>query len=249
MLSANQIEVVKEQAYAGFPSQLSNICQVKPGMMSDLLKMGSNVYNARLGLLLLTETEIAKLIKEKTNENIPTEKIHVLEYLLKSAEVSDTFLLELQSAFATFITEEVLLLPKINSVLVGPMSEKRLITENNFNDFQTILRIQNRKDIPEPPPENESAGARKMRLLREQREAVKRKQMEKESSGQSLADLLEIAGTFGIDYKDKSIYAFYGLIKRHQLKEKWNQDLQMICAGADSKKIKPKYWGENPDKE
>lgn len=104
-------------------------------MMSDLLKMGSNVYNARLGLLLLTETEIAKLIKEKTNENIPTEKIHVLEYLLKSAEVSDTFLLELQSAFATFITEEVLLLPKINSVLVGPMSEKRLITENNFNDF------------------------------------------------------------------------------------------------------------------
>jgi hypothetical protein len=38
-----------------------------------------------------------------------------------------------------------------------------------------ILRIQNRKEVPEPPPKDESAIARKMRLLREKREAVKRK--------------------------------------------------------------------------
>jgi hypothetical protein len=37
--------------------------------------------------------------------------------------------------FATFITEEVLLLPKINSVLVGPKAERRLITPENFKDF------------------------------------------------------------------------------------------------------------------
>jgi len=68
------------------------------------------------------------------------------------------------------------LLPKINSVLVGLPSERRLITENNFLDFQTILKIQNRREVPEPPPENESAIAKKMRLLKEKREAVKRKQ-------------------------------------------------------------------------
>jgi hypothetical protein len=60
-------------------------------------------------------------------------------------------------------------------VVVGPPEDKRWITEENFGDFQMILRIQNRKEVPEPPPENESSLARKMRLLREKREAVKRK--------------------------------------------------------------------------
>ena len=86
-----------------------------------------------------------------------------------------------------------------------------------------------------------------MRLLKEKREAVKRKQQQKEATNQELSELLEIAEVFGIDYKEKSIYAFYGLLQRHQLREKWVQDIQMLCAGADSKKIKAKYWGGNPE--
>lgn len=248
MLSANQISVIKEQAYAGLPSKLPGICDVYPGMMADMLAMGSNTYSAKLGLLLITDTDIQKIVKDKGGDYEAIKNLSPLAYLLKSAEVSDTFLLELQSAFSTFIKEDIILLPKINSVLVGPMTEKRLITEKNFNDFQTILNIQNRREVPEPPPENESAIAKKMRLAREMRDAVKRKQQQNNGEGQELADLLEIAEGFGIDYKSKSIYAFYGLIQRHQLKEKWTQDIQMLCAGADPKKIKAKYWGEKPEK-
>jgi hypothetical protein len=48
---------------------------------------------------------------------------------LKSAAMSERFSLDLNAAFSTFIKkEEILLLPKINAVLVGPMTEKRLIT-------------------------------------------------------------------------------------------------------------------------
>lgn len=247
MLSANQMAIIKEQAYSGFPSRLPGVCDIYPGMMNEMLAMGSDIYSQRLGLLLITDTEIEKIVKEKGGDYEAIAQFSPLVYLLKSAEVSDTFLLELQKAFSTFIKEEILLLPKINSVLVGPMSEKRLITEKNFVDFQTILSIQNRRKVPEPPPENESAIAKKMRLAREKRDAVKRKQQQKEGGEQDLADLLEIAEVFGIDYKSKSIYAFYGLIQRHQLKEKWDQDIRMLCAGADSKKIKAKYWGEKPD--
>lgn len=242
MLSANEIKVIKEQAYAGFPSRLGNVCDVYPGMMRDLLKMGRNIYDKRLGILLLTDSEAQDFFKQKTNQEI---NITAFDYLLQSASVNDTFFLELTEAFSTFIKEEILLLPKINAVLVGPMAERRLITKNNFEDFQNILRLQNRRTVPEPPPENESAIARKMRLKREQREAVKRKQQQSQGSGQDLADLLEIAEVFGINYLDKSIYAFYGLIQRHQRREKWNQDLQMLCAGADPQKVKTEYWGEN----
>lgn len=225
---------------------LPGICKVYPGMMDEMLEMGSDEYSKRLNLLLLTTPDIEKLIAEKGSDPDKFGDLHPLVYLLRSAATSDMFLLELEAAFSTFIKEDILLLPKINAVLVGPMTEKRLITKDNYEDFQTILRLQNRKEVPEPPPENESPQAKKMRLLREKRDAVKRKQQQKNGAVQDLADLLEIAEVFGIDYKNKSIYAFYGLIQRHQLREKWTQDIQMLCAGADSKKIKAKYWGENP---
>jgi hypothetical protein len=41
---------------------------------------------------------------------------------------------------------------------VGSPTDRRLITEENFRDFQDILRIQNRKEIVEPPPKDESPG-------------------------------------------------------------------------------------------
>lgn len=248
MLSANQISVIKAQAYAGYPSQFSDVCKVYPTMMKDYLQEGEISFSGRLGLLLLTEVDISNMGKERLGKEIPINEIHVLEFLLNNANKDDGFFLELTNAFSTFIKEEITLLPKINSVLVGPPIEKRLITEKNFNDFQTILRIQNRKEVPEPPPENESAIARKMRLKREEREAVKRKQQQKNGQVQELADLLEISEVFGIDYKEKSLYAFYGLIQRHQLKEKWDQDIATLCAGADPSKVQAKYWGESPTK-
>lgn len=247
MLSPDMVEVIKEQSYAGAPSSFLDICKVFPLTIFEIIKMGTNIYNTRLGLLLLTEVDIAKIIKEKTGQEPEIEKIQPLSYLLQNAAHDNTFLLELQSCFSTFIKEDVLLLPKINSVLVGDIKNKRLITNQNFGDFQDILRIQNRKKIKEAPPENESAIARKFRLKREARDAAKRKQQDKKGEGQSLAELLEIAETFGIDYKNKTVYAFYGLIQRHQAREKWNQDIQMLCAGADSQKLKTKYWGESLD--
>lgn len=247
MLSLNQFEEIKEQAYCGKPSQLPGVCLVYPLTISEIMAMGRNTYQGYLGTLLLSETDISALIKEKTGEESPIESINPLTYLLESTEQSDRYLLELQQIFSTFIKEEVLFLPKMKSIVVGSPKEKRLITPQNFGDFQTILKIQNKKEIKEPPPENESPGQRKMRLLREKVAAVKKKQAEKNNEGQSFLELLEIADTFGIDTMNCSLLKFYNLIKRYQMREKWDQDLQMLCAGADPKKMKTKYWGESSE--
>jgi hypothetical protein len=103
--------------------------------LTEIIEMGTGLYNGRLGLLLLTEVDIVNLIKEKTGDDIPIEDIHPLQYLIQSAAMDDTFLLELQTAFSTFLKEEVMVLPKINSVLVGSPSEKRLITNENFSEL------------------------------------------------------------------------------------------------------------------
>lgn len=245
MLSLKEKETIEEQAFLCLPSLLSPVCNIYPLSIKEIVGIGLNRYNNLLGILLLTEVEIAEIVKEKMKIDIPLEEIRPLKYLIDSAANEDMFLLELQRAFSTFTKEDILILPKINSILIGPPEEKRLITEENFSKFQDILRVQNKRSIKEPPPENESAIAKKFRLKREARDAAKRKQQAKQGGEQSFLELMEIAEVFGIDYQNKSLFALYNLIQRHQAREKWNQDIQMICAGADSSKMKTKYWGGN----
>lgn len=244
MLSAESIEDIRVQAMTGQPSAFKDICKVYPLTVQEVAKIGYNTYNRYLGILITDEMSIAETIKKKTQETVPLENIRPLEYLLTSANLNDMFLLELQESFSTFIKEEVLLLPKINAVAIGNPTDRRLITEKNFRDFQDILRLQNDREVTEPPPENETPGQRKMRLRREQVAAVKRKQAQKNGEKQSFDELIEIAETFGID-TEHSLYAYYKLLRRHKLKEKWDQDIKMLCAGADSSKIKTQYWGES----
>lgn len=250
MLSAKKIEAIQLQAYTGKPSKFQNICKIYPLKIPEITEMGIDEYYEQLGLLLLTDFEIQEILEKKgVKKNI--EELEPLTYLLQNAEVSDKFLLDLQTAFSTFIKEEVILLPKINSVLVGSdVKDKRLITPKNFEEFQDILRIQNRRKVKEKPPENESPAQKKMRLLRQKvAEAKQRQAQKKNEEGQSLLDILEIAEVFGIDIDKCTLFSLYRLVPRHQAKEKWDQDIQMLCAGADSKKMKTKYWGESSKNE
>lgn len=246
MLSVEQIEDIKLQAFAGEPSILNGVCEVYPLTMSEIIKKGFSKYSVYLGTLLLTPQEISKQLRDKIGDEVDNlGTIDVLEYLLLSANQNDMFFLELQRMFSTFIKEDIILLPKINSILIGPPEEKRLITSENFADFQNILRIQNRREFVTPPPENETPWERKRRENAEKVAAAKKRQAQKNGEEQSLEAMLEIASVYGIDYKNETLYAFYGLLPRYQAHEKWVNDLQMICAGADSKKMKTKYWGDS----
>lgn len=247
MLSHDQIEQIELQAFYGVPSPLEDICKIYPLTFKQIVEMG-NKYKNSLGLLLLTETEIFDMMKEKTGKEYPIEEIKPLEYLLLSSTYNDSFLLDLQDAFSTFIKEDILLLPKINSVLVGKPEDRRLINSTNFPILQDILRIQNKRDIKAAPPKDETPGERKMRLLKEKVEEVKRKKAQKNGEEQSILTLLEMAEVYGINTSEKSLFAVYNLVQRHQKKEKWEQDIQMLCAGADAKKIKTQYWGESSKK-
>ena len=246
MISVDKVKEIKAQAQLCKPSTLNGVCKIYPKTVSEIVEMGEEKYKAILGTLLLNEIEIAKLIEKKTGTAPPLEEINVLSYLLKSADKDELFSLELQSMFSTFIKEEILFLPTIDSILIGPPSERRLINSSNFQDFQTILCIQNHRKIEEPPPEDETPWERRIRLYNKQvAEIKKKKAKEKGEDGRPLHELLEIAQIFGIDIDKCTLYAFYQLIRRHEAKEKWDNDIQMLCAGADSKKLKTQYWGSS----
>ena len=146
--------------------------------------------------------------------------------------------------FNTFIKENIVILPEVSLVVIGNPVDRRFISKDNFREFQEILRIQNGQKVKPPPPKDETPNERKMRLLRERVEAIKQKQSEKDTEGMPFSVFLEIAEVFGINLDKCTVYAFYKLIARHQAKEKWDQDIQMLCAGAEADKLKTKYWGD-----
>ena len=246
---------VKLKAFAGLPylfgGEEEPVCLIKPLTVGELIKLGTK-YQQYLSLLTISRDELED-ISEKIYD--PQEKMEFLkltpfDYLMVMAQFNDTFFMELKTAFSTFLKDEVFLIPQAQQIAIGKIEQGRLINKENFEDFQKVIRLQNRLDTPEEPPENENFMQRKFRLRRKAVKKAKAKQQSKDENAPTLSDLVASVCVLGIgvtweNVMDMPIYTFYDLFSRYQKKEKYDLDVRSLLAGADSKKIKLKYWIRN----
>ena len=65
MLSPNQIEEIQAQAFCGVASELEGVCKIQPMTIKEIMEFGNLKYQSVIGTLLLTEVEIAEMIKKK----------------------------------------------------------------------------------------------------------------------------------------------------------------------------------------
>lgn len=243
---------VSSQAYLNIPTIFNeNTCIIYPKTVDEILKMSQQEYQYNLSLLTLQENEIKEILKKKEVDFDEDEEISPFAYILINAQHSETFLLDIKRAFFTFIREKVTFLFEENLILIGeePL-EKRFLDINNFEDFQNILRIQNRLEIKEKPPEDEDPMARKFRLKREMLAAAKKKINSNKEDSTEFKDLISSLCAYGIgitpfNVGNLSLYAFYDLFERTGAKDSYELDIKSLLAGADSKKVKPKYWIRN----
>lgn len=233
--------------FFGAAINFNDICWVYPLTIKEIIGMGQEVYNTYISYLCADIGEIQKLMKK---EGVPDEQIPdtAFDYLMQQSKVDSIFFVELQKAFSTFIREKIHFLFEQNIICIGTDFEKeKTLTKDNFEDFQNILRAQNKLPVPESIPKNESPMAKKFRLRRAQVAEAKRKQAEKNGEVVSLFDSIStlMCLNSGITFKnigDLTIYQFRNLLAREQAKYKYDLDIRMIAAGADPKKIKPKHW-------
>ena len=120
--------------------------------------------------------------------------------------------------------------------------DPRIIDEKNYFEFQNIVRECMGMDAVEPPNPNEDPRVKKIKAKGRKRERIKAKKQ-----GQSLGGLLSAICCMGIGLNPLNIgeisYASVGyLIETYQNKEAYDIDIRCLLAGADSKKVKPKYW-------
>lgn len=237
----------KNKLLFGAAQNFNDICWVYPLTISEIIGMGEDNYNEYLSYLI---TNVEDIYKDLRQQKISEEELNfsALDYLLIKCTLDNTFLLKLQKAFFTFIREKVHFSLENKEIVIGEnFSQKRILNNDNFSDFQNIIRAQNVIPIPEKAPENESPMARKFRLRREQVAEAKKRQATKNGNSVTLADSIETLICFNIGYSLEDIgkltvYSFQRLLSRAQLKYRYDLDMRMIAAGADPKKIKPKDW-------
>lgn len=245
-------EEVKTKAFAGLPylfgGEKEPICLIQPLTIGDKIKLGDK-YQYYLQLITISEDELEDIAEKIIDpvEKQDFEKLRPFEYLMIMAQFNDTFFMDLKLAFSTFLKDEILIIPQAQQIVLGKIEQGRIIDKRNFKAFQQIIRLQNRLDIPEEIPINEDRMHKKFRLRRKALKKAKAKQQTKDENTPELSDLIASVCVLGIgitweNVMKMPIYTFYELFSRYQKKEKYDLDVRSLLAGADSKKIKLKYW-------
>ena len=250
--------MIDERILLGFPIDFKDICQVYPPTVNDVV--GNKDFGIYQSLFTMTQEELDKAFLQDERVNyVPTP----FQYLLINYHQDEKVRKKIHEAFTFFIHEPVTIVPEIEMLLIGKseeeldpnvdLEEPRLLTEENYFEFQNIIRqVMGTEVEKKPDPEEENLDPRIKRYkmkIKQSEEILKKK---KAKNAPTLGTLLTAICCMGIGLNPLNIgeisYAcVHWLISMEQQKEEYDIDIRALLAGADSKKVKPKYWIKNID--
>ena len=250
--------MINDKILLGFPIRFKDICKVYPPKVSDVV--GNDNFMIYQTLFTITQEELDEAyLKDENVTQVPTP----FQYLLMNYYQDEEMKKRIEEAFALFIHEPVTIVPEIEMLLIGKNEEElnpdidlespKLLTEENFFEFQNTIRISmGMEPAKAPDPEEENLDPRIKRYKMKVKEHEKIVNKKKSKSAPTLGTLLAAICCMGIGLNPLNIgeisYAcVQWLIAMEQQKEEYDVDVRALLAGADSKKVKPKYWIKNLD--
>lgn len=241
-------DIVEGLAYINAPYNFNDICFIFPLTVGQVLVL-ERQYDMALQLLTIDRSFIIQKTRNVHGDDFDISQVPTpFEYLMVSCGLNKEVEEQVEKAFATFIREEVTILPSVRQIIVGSPLDKRILNEKNFDDFQNILRLQNKMPFIEPIPEDETPRAKKFREKRELRDAIKRKQQSANAS--TFLELMSAMCAYGVgitplNIKELSLFSLYHQLGVNGSKERYETEMNFLYGGADPKKLKPKYWITN----
>ena len=239
------------ETFLKLPQKFKNLCTIYPPTINDMLREETKGI---ANILTISQEEIEDLFVDKVDQQgnpiqIPT----VLEYFLVNCMYNKSFEQQFIKGFELYIHEPVTILYDIQSIIIGDLEKEtlkakkpedfRILNKNNFFDFQNaIRRTLGDKEI-EPPKENEDPRIKRMKAKARYRDRVKAKKGLGITFEETLVSICCMGiGLNPLNIGEISYAAAKQLVEKYQQKEKYEIDIQSLLVGADSKKIKPKYW-------
>ena len=248
--------MIDEKIFLGFPIKFKDICEIYPPTVNDVV--GNEDFIIYQSLFTITQEELDEAyLKDENVTQIPSPFQYLLMNYYQDSEIRE----KIEKAFLQFVHEPVTIVPEIEMLLIGKSEDEldpnidldnpRLLTEENFFDFQNQIRIVLGIDKINPPdPEEVNLDPRIKRYKMKIKEHEKIISKKKAKDAPTLGTLLAAICCMGIGLNPLNIgeisYAcVHWLIAMEQQKEEYDVDIRALLAGADSKKVKPKYWIKN----
>ena len=234
----------------GYPVDFKHICMVYPPKVKDVVT--NQNYNIYSRLLTLSQEEIEdEYVKAQLDLK---ELLSPFEYILNNAYNSSQFKRLLEQAFFLFTHETIMILFEQKEIVIGDIkevksvNELRILKEEDYFDFQNLIREATGGKMISPPNPNEDPRVKAIKAKARYRDYLKAKQ----GKGLNLKTILSSICCMGLGLNplnigELSYAAIPALIATYQEKEKYELDVDSLLAGADAKKVKPKYWIRNLD--
>ena len=236
----------------GSPVFLDDICAVYPVTLGEIVDEGYDNFEKYLSIMISEKP----IVKEKNDKELNQllDQLTDFQFLLFMTQIDFEANITLQKAFKFFTHEDAVFSIEPAQIIIGPIEEKHLLTEEKFYDLQRLLRRmyfieQEGEEIiiyPDDPPATKKLKMQ-MRANREKVRKAKAKKAEREKSDLKFSDLigsitinncgLNMDNIWNITY-----YAFHDQLKRMGWRDQFNINNQAALAGAKLKKSQLKHW-------
>lgn len=246
--------MIDPRIFIGSSIDFKGMFFIYPPKVKDIIN-NSN-YNIFSSIFMTSQEDIEDMVAKDGNfkGKVPTP----LEYMLSLAYSNPTFRETIKKGFffythetVDFVFEEkaVLIGADINLAVAKSVKDVKLLNEENYFDFQNCIREVNGIDRIEPPDPNLHPKIKYMRAKARLRDKVKAKKKGMTLSATLASICCMNFGLNPLNIGEITYAAIPLLIRYYQEKDKYETDVRSLQAGADSKKVKPKYWVRNIEKD
>lgn len=240
--------MINEKTFLKIPLNFTSKIKIYPPSLREVMEEDFFPYYKKILTLSYEEIE-DEYTKKEENVEVPTP----FDYLFLNYEKDEQLRGIIVNAFQFFIHQPVnfILDPKV--IVVGDLEQITkdlksvedlpIINANNYFNFQNQVRLCLGQKMVDPPNPDEDPRIKRMKAKMRLRDKVKAKK----GGGISLSTSLLSLCCMGIGITPLNIgelpYAsLSALTHTFQEKDKYETEVRSLQAGADPKKLKPKYW-------
>ncbi len=243
-------EILKFQR--GGPVLFEDICAVYSVTLGEIIDEGYDNFQQYLSILTSEKPIPQKTDSEEVKQLL--ESLTDFQYLLLMASLDKQINILLHKAFHFFTHSDVLFMTNPPQIIVGPVEEKHIITEDVFRDFQRLLKrmyfLEQEGDeiiiYPDDPPATKKLKMQ-MRVNRERVRRAKAAKAAREKTNLKFSDLLgsitiNHCGLSMANIYDITYYAFHDQLRRMGWRDQFEINHSAALAGAKIQKDQLKHW-------
>lgn len=236
----------------GSPIFIEDICAIFPPTVGAIVDEGYENFQKYVSVLTATKPT-TQYDKDKELKDL-MKKLSDFQYILLMANLDPQIHTLLKKGFRFFTHEDALFSLEPAQIVIGPIAEKHILSEDEFYYFQRLIRrmcfLETEEDeiiIYDDDPEITKRLKLQQRDRREKLRRAKAKEAKKNGTDLKFSDLigsitLNDCGLNIINVWDISYYAFHDQLKRMGWRDQFNINQRAALAGAKIEKSQLKHW-------